>query len=390
MSTNGEKIQPKRGLLFQKKPLSPEAQCIVRVLENCISQLEIAATLPAILCFNGVSGVEDKTLSKALKEHQISVEKLDQLEGAQSNREHEEEAGEARKRSRALLEKAIKNSFRDVLRFFRTHPDAIFGLTAELSMKVEESEYIVIRELKMFHSHIIEMLQASLKEEQQLVLNKQVPSPLIQTLKDIISEEEEIAAAMKQTDVKISQIDVTIKTLQSALEAVNKQLNDETPLVQKQPTKTTNVKEASIQQEIDRLNIQLNNLMLENNQAEKIPQEKNTKVEMEMEYLLQNIDDEIEENQASLDLNERGYEKEDEDMKNLEKPYSALEEDYNQVMKRRQLAEEKRRAQMKELELKTKAAIIAQAWWRGFKTRKALKSKGKRKKGKKGKSKKIK
>ena len=37
---------------------------------------------------------------------------------------------------------------------------------------------------------------------------------------------------------------------------------------------------------------------------------------------------------------------------------------------------------------KTKAAIFAQAWWRGYSTRRALKNKDKSKKAKKGKGKK--
>ncbi len=84
------------------------------------------------------------------------------------------------------------------------------------------------------------------------------------------------------------------------------------------------------------------------------------------------------------------YEREEEELRKLEKPFSVLEVECNQVQERRQLAEEKREKEMRELELKTKAAIFAQAWWRGYSVRKALKNKSKSKKAKKGKGKKAK
>lgn len=85
-----------------------------------------------------------------------------------------------------------------------------------------------------------------------------------------------------------------------------------------------------------------------------------------------------------------GYETEEEELKKLEESFSVLEVESNQILEKRRLAEEKRSMEMIELELKTKAAIFAQAWWRGYSTRKALKNKGKSKKGKKGKGKKTK
>uniref|UniRef100_A0A669EFX0 Dynein regulatory complex protein 10 n=1 Tax=Oreochromis niloticus TaxID=8128 RepID=A0A669EFX0_ORENI len=60
--------------------------------------------------------------------------------------------------------------------------------------------------------------------------------------------------------------------------------------------------------------------------------------------------------------------------------------EYNQIQERRRLAEEKRQEEIRELELKTKAAIVVQAWWRGYSVRKALKNKAKSKKAKRAKS----
>lgn len=92
--------------------------------------------------------------------------------------------------------------------------------------------------------------------------------------------------------------------------------------------------------------------------------------------------------QADLELNEIDNEREEEELRRLEVPFSVLKVEYDQILEKRRLAEEKRKEEVRVLELKTKAAIFAQAWWRGYSVRKALKNKGKPKKAKKGKGKK--
>lgn len=78
----------------------------------------------------------------------------------------------------------------------------------------------------------------------------------------------------------------------------------------------------------------------------------------------------------------------EEELRKMENPFLVLEQEYHHILEKRRLAEEKRKQEMRELELKTRAAIFAQAWWRGYSTRKALRNKGKSKKAKKGKGKK--
>nr|XP_046243256.1 dynein regulatory complex protein 10 isoform X2 [Scatophagus argus]XP_046243257.1 dynein regulatory complex protein 10 isoform X2 [Scatophagus argus] len=380
--------------LTRKKPLSIEAQRISSILENCIAKTEIAATLPAVLQLNSVSGVVDKEFSRALREHQILSERLETLEGLkqESDGEQEGEAGQESKRARAQFEKDIKNSIKDLLRLVRAHPDAIFGLRLELGMELGEGEYILIRGLEKFHNLMVEKMLTSLDEEVQLVLYKQASSSPDHDLEHIVSQEEEIATEIKEIDAKISHKNHQIKNLQSSLQEKKTQ-EAGMSFGSKQGQshiKSSKVKQTSIQQEIDQLNIQLNNLMVENRQAERVLQEKNEKVETEIEYLIQNFDEEIEEIQANLELNEMDNERDEEEMRKLEKPFSVLELECNQIQEKHRLAEEKRKEEIKELELKTRAAIFAQAWWRGYTTRKALKNKGKNKKAKKGKGKKTK
>ncbi|XP_018524184.1 dynein regulatory complex protein 10 isoform X2 [Lates calcarifer] len=372
----------------QKRLLSVDAQRLSRILENCISQIEIAVSLSAILRLKSVSSVVDEELSGALQEHQLLSERLETLEGVKQ--ESEGEDGESRKSARAQLERDVMNSVRDLLRLFRAHPDAISGLRAELDMQVGESELKLIRGLKMFHGHIVEKLLTSPDEELQLILYRPTsPSPADE-LKVIAKEEEVVAKSKKEKDEMIAQKKINIENMQRYMQGANVEVASMSQMADKQCQSHVNIskKQASMQQEIDRLNLQLKNLMLENRQTERALQEKNEKVETEIEYLIKNFDDEMEEKQADLELNENDYEMEEEQLRSLEKPFSVLEVEYKQIQEKRRLAEEKRQKEMKELELKTKAAIFAQAWWRGYSIRKALKNKGKSKKAKKGKGKK--
>ncbi|XP_034450621.1 dynein regulatory complex protein 10-like [Hippoglossus hippoglossus] len=372
--------------LSEKLMLFVEAQHISSILENRISQIEIAVTLPATLRFNSASSVVDEKLNRALEKHQLLAERLETetLDGLE--KEAEGENGEERKRANTRLERDIKNSVRDLLRLLRSHPDAISGLRAERGVEVGESECQLIRGLKMFHSQMVDKLLTSVYEELQLVLYKPSSSSPAHSLVHMVPVEEEVAAALKSTNAKISQKNVDIANLQESLDANNTQKLHISPTYKKSQPHISE-KQASMQQEVDPLNNQLNSLLRENKQAERALQEKNEKVEMEIEYLLQKFDSDMEEKQADLELNEIECEREEEELRKQKEPFSVLEADYDQIQERRRLAEEKRQEEMKELELKTKAAIFAQAWWRGYSTRKALKNKGKNKKGKKGKGK---
>ncbi|XP_035494936.1 dynein regulatory complex protein 10 isoform X2 [Scophthalmus maximus] len=372
--------------LLEKRRLSVEAQRISSIVENCISQLEIAATLPAILCLNSDSSVVDEELMRALRKHQLSETRLERetLECIEQESEGEDE--EARKRVKTPLEKDIKDSVRDLLRLLRSCPDAISGLREEQGMEVGESECELIMVLKMFHSHMVDKLQTSLDEDLQRVLSKPLSSPPAQDLEHITLLREEVATAEKQVDAKISRKKMEVTNLQESLEENNKQIAG-LSLAQKCPPQISK-KQASMQQEMGQLNIQLNNLMLENRRAERTLRKENEKVETEIEYLLQNFDSEMGKKQADLELNQIEYESGEEELRSLEKRFSVLESEYDQIMERRRLAEEKRQTEMRELELKIKAAIFAQAWWRGYSTRKALKNRGKSKTAKKGKGKK--
>ncbi|KAL3063162.1 hypothetical protein OYC64_002859 [Pagothenia borchgrevinki] len=383
---------PENNEVPQRKPLSLEAKRILNMLENCISGVEFVAMLPALLQLNSLSSVVDKDLSMALQEHQLLEKRLETFECLMQGSDGEQgrEVGKAM----ARLEKDIKNSLRDLLRLARAHPDAISGLKAELgkTLAVGESEYKLITGLEKLQSCVVETLLTSVEEELNDQLDLQKSSYQNHRLEILALKQEKQAISMEQQDAEIFEKNEEIKRCQGYLEDNNRHKAGISliPVQQSQVHTASKMKKAGKTQAIDQPNILLSKLIFENRQAERVIQEKIEKVETEIENLLYTFDTDMEEKQAKLDLNRMYYEKEDEELKTLEKLFSVLEVECNQIKEKRRLAEEKRKKEAKELELKTKAAIMAQAWWRGYSTRKALKNKGKSKKPKKGKGKKTK
>ncbi|XP_010772234.1 dynein regulatory complex protein 10 isoform X2 [Notothenia coriiceps] len=383
---------PENNEVPQRTPLSLEAKRILNMLENCISGVEFVAMLPALLQLNTLSSVADKDLSMALQEHQLLEKRLETFECLMQGSDGEQgrEVGKAM----ARLEKDIKNSLRDLLRLARAHADAISGLKAELgkTLAVGESEYKLITGLEKFQSCVVETLLTSVEEELHDQLDLQKSSYQNHRLEILALKQEKQAISLEQQDAEIFDKKEEIKSCQDYLEDNKRRKAGISllPVQQSQVHTASKWKKAGKTQAIDQPNILLSKLIFENRQAERVIQEKIEKVETEIENLLYTFDTEMEEKQAKLDLTRMDYEKEDGELKTLEKLFSVLEVECNQIKEKRRLAEEKRKLEAKELELKTKAAIMAQAWWRGYSTRKALKNKGKSKKAKKGKGKKTK
>ncbi|KAK5600029.1 hypothetical protein CRENBAI_011009 [Crenichthys baileyi] len=331
--------------LIPNRMLSPEAQCISRVLENCISQVEIAAALPCILQFYAGSGAVDEDLSKILQAHQVLEDRLKELQCQKLESDGlQEKPTEEAKREMVQLRESIKNSVRDVLRFFRLHPNVLWDLREKINMEVGESERTLIRMLQMFHSYVVKRLTS-------------------------------------EKDLQILKKDSEIKQLERCLKEDHMQAKYKSSLQHKEEQlklSSLRAEAGSLKQTADQLNVQLSTLMHENRLTERSLQEKNESVRIETENIILCFDEKMREMQANLELSEQLYEKELEEVRKLEEPFNVLQEQYNQIQERRHLAEEKRKEEMRQLELKTKAAIIIQAWWRGYSVRKTLKNKAKK------------
>lgn len=190
----------KKNDLPQKKLLSVEAQRISRILQNCINQIKIVATLPALLSSCGDSVDLDEKLMRDLKKHQLLSEKLEREILENDNQESGEDI-EVKKRARVQLEKDVKNSVRDLLRFLRSYPDDLLFLRAE--QYTGENEGKLIKGLQKFHSNTVDKLLMGLDEESTMVLHKLAFPSTADDLEVLASREKEVATAKKQIDEKV-------------------------------------------------------------------------------------------------------------------------------------------------------------------------------------------
>ncbi|KAF7666620.1 hypothetical protein LDENG_00099230 [Lucifuga dentata] len=395
------KDAPKNYESSRKKPPSLEVQRISDLLENCISQVEIIAILPAVLChLDSLSSGLNEEFKRALQKHQQLEERLLDDLRQESDGKQEGEVEEAGKKSRSQLESVIKNSIRDLLRLFRANPDDFSALRAGLGIekRVSEPMQSLIEALKKFHMDMTELLETNLDEEsQQELYLKELSSCHTHNAKLIVELEKKVSEAIMDRDTyfspQISKKEALIKKLEVHLQQQKKTTEDIMSQMQQDADKqcqsyveTSEMQQTCLQQEVDQLNIQLNNVILENWKKERALQEKNKRVERETEFMLKEFDDDMEKEQTELEEMEKAYEQEKEEFEQLEKAYDIMMEEYNQIQEECRLEEEKQ----KELELKIKATILIQALWRGYCTRKAIKAMAKTKKPKKGKGKKKK
>uniref|UniRef100_A0A3P9KT87 Dynein regulatory complex protein 10 n=1 Tax=Oryzias latipes TaxID=8090 RepID=A0A3P9KT87_ORYLA len=357
--------------LSKKQKPSFVAQHILNIVEDCFSQVEFAVTLPV-----GSASVHvDQPLSEALQAHRILEERFVNLQDVKQESEEEQSrmSTKAGSKGKGKLRREIKKSVTDILRLFKPHIGILSSLRTEQGVELSQSESLLIRELNIYQSLVVKRLTNEHEWPMQNVL-------------DLNLKEEEVAATLKQVNVEFSQLSEEINNTQRYLDLEEETINQ--PVAQASDTKPT-----SSQDEIDQLDIHLYNLMHANKQAEMMLRKKNEILEGQIEDLLHKFDKDKEEIQAKLELTKKEYDEVMEDMRTLEKYFQDLELECNQIHEKRRLAEEKKREEIRELELKTKAAITIQAWWRGCSTRKALKNKDKGKKKvktKKGKGKKTK
>ncbi|RVE68181.1 hypothetical protein OJAV_G00089990 [Oryzias javanicus] len=356
--------------LSEKQKPSLVAQHILSIVEDCFSQVEFSITFP-------VCGVHaDETLSQALQAHKILEERFVSLKDVKQ--ESEEEQGKipakAESREKLKLRQEIKKSVKEILGLYKPHLSVLPSSQVEQGVELSQSECSLIRELKIYQSLVAKRLTSE-------------PEWPVQSIQDLNSQEEQVAATLKQVNVEFSRLSEEINGMQSYID----QIEEET--VNQPITPASDTKLTSSRDEIDQLNIQLYNLMHANKQAEMEQLKKNEVLEGKIEDLLHKFDKNMEEIQVKLELNKKEYDEVLKDMTTLEKRFQALELECDQIHERRRLAKEKKKEEIRELELKTKAAVIVQAWWRGCRTRRALKNKDKgKKKGKtkKGKGKKTK
>ncbi|XP_026887217.2 dynein regulatory complex protein 10 [Electrophorus electricus] len=381
-----ETLEPSR-----RKLVSLESQRIVGVLDECISKMEFVAVLPCVL-----DQAESLLLGIGADVTCPLMEHLRQVEAYHTLVLQEDLSQDARAKL-ATAQTAVQTSLANLLRVLRTHPSAEAGLKA-LEPITEEQKAVegLVRGLQELRAVLLERLLTTPGEErerrqriQELCLRHCANLELVATL------EKEVAMAIKSRDEEISERDEVIRKLKSSLHLMEKTSEDYVRRTQRHAErehqsdgKTSEGKQDRLQEEANKLRVQLNNILMEHREKEMALRKKNQKVETEIENWTQKYDVDMKKKQLEVEELTRVYEEEVEELRQVELHYAVVKVEFTQIMETRQRAREHREEEERDTAMKIQAATIIQAFWRGWLVRRVKRSKGRKsKKGKKSKKK---
>ncbi|XP_036435933.1 dynein regulatory complex protein 10 [Colossoma macropomum] len=372
----------------RKKLVSPEPQRIIGVLDECIHKMKLVALLPSELTHPESLSVSlgEKTV-RSLTEHLRVVKKHGAL-----NVDTEETEQEA-------TTKVVQNSLLNLLRLLRACPTAEAGLKrAGPITEDRKGVHELVAGLQELRAVVLERLLTTASEERERSRHIQEVSMRHRSNLEVVGTlEKEVAAAIKDRDEEISKQNEAIRRLKGSVYQMEKTSEDFVARTQQEAQrqnesdqKTSEGKQTHLQQEANQLRVQLNNLITEHKEAELALRKKKYKLETEIENWIQKYDTDMGEKQTELEEMTVIYEEEKAELRDLQEHYAVLELEYSQIMEERRIAQEQREEEEKEREVKSQAAVIIQAFWRGYCVRKVMKAKtkSKSKKAKKGKGKK--
>ncbi|XP_072550447.1 dynein regulatory complex protein 10 isoform X2 [Salminus brasiliensis] len=371
--------------LLRKKLVSLETQRIVGVLDECIHLMELVALLPSELTHpESLSAGPGAETVSSLTEHLHLVEEYHTLSLDPGAKGQEAAA------------KAVQNSLLNVLRLLRACPTSKAGLKGAGPITADrKGVQEMVARLRDLRSVLLErLLTTPLEERARIRRMQEVSLRLHSNQKVVATLEKEVAAALKNRDEEMCKNNEVIRRLKGSLHQMETSSEDFVVQRQKEAErqnesvqKTSELKQARLQQEVNQLKVQLSNLIAQHREAELTLRKKKYKVETEIQNWIQKYDAEMGEKQTELEELTQIYEEEKAELRELQEHYAVLELEYSQIMEERRIAQERKEEEEREREVQSHAAIIIQAFWRGSCVRKAMKAKTKGKKAKKGKGK---
>ncbi|XP_023666072.1 dynein regulatory complex protein 10 isoform X3 [Paramormyrops kingsleyae] len=346
----------------------------------------LTSELPKLLVsLEGVLIELGEELVEALKEHQQIEDTL----GAQQLKYLEKET-EERHAEMARLEQGLRSSLKNILQLLFANPAAMQMLQ---SRTVSMASHQLVQGLKKLHDLLLEKLLIRPGEEWERNQNfKEVAQQPRSSMELVSLLEAEVTNAAQDRDAEISNKNEIIYNLKTSLYHMKKSMLDFVTHTQndaeKQSQSDKKISEGrcvQLQQEVNQLHIQLSNLIAENHGYETVLRKRVYKIESETENWIQKYDKDISEKQAELEELSSLYVKEKGELQELEEHYALLEVEFLQIMEEKRLANQQEEEEQQDLAVKSHAALIIQAYWKGHRVRKMMRVKSKHKKGKKGK-----
>ncbi|XP_062391748.1 dynein regulatory complex protein 10 [Sardina pilchardus] len=377
----------------RKKLVSLETQRIAGILDECIRKVEMVALLPIVITQPGLLSVGmDTELSETLSGHWRVGERYETLE----RQTEDKQIPEAKEKADAAH--AVHSSLLDLFRKIQACPTAGRAITNLRDLGTDRNQDLqgLTEGLCELRSVLLERLLTTPAEERERISRMQEMSQRYHSNLELVATlEAEVAAAIKDRDEEISKKNQTIRHLKSSLHQMEKISEDFVARTRQEAEKqnlseqkTSHGRQQGMQQDVNLLRVQLNNLLVDDRELETGLRKRKYKVETEIENWIQKYDADMGEKQTELEDMAEVFEEEKEELRELEEHYGLLEVEYTQVMEERRLEQQRQEEEERAREVMGRAATVIQAYWRGFRVRKAMRAKAKGKKGKKGKGKK--
>ncbi|XP_060769357.1 dynein regulatory complex protein 10 [Neoarius graeffei] len=367
----------------------PEAQRIISVLDECVNKIDVLSLLPRELVHpERVSQELGDAAAESLSEHLRLSEEYRSLHHTNTRKDES-------------MAQAVQDSLRNFLRHVRPHKEAERMKAAlQGAGPIIEEDQKAVQELgaglREFRDVLMERLMTMTREDRERSIYVQEVRERQERNAEVLPTlEAEVRAMTEHQEKMIRQKDGEIRRLEDSLHQMKRvwkefvlQLQKKAEQQHQSNLKTSEIKCLRLQEEANQLQVQLEHVTMEHRESEGMLSKKNYKLETEIENWIQKYDIEMEEKQATLESVIQEYEEELAELRELQEHFAVLELEHSQIMEERRRERERREEEEREREMKSRAAIVIQAFFRGWKVRKAMKKKTKGKKGKKGKGKK--
>ncbi|TSR75251.1 IQ domain-containing protein D [Bagarius yarrelli] len=374
----------------RKKLVSPEAQRILSVLDECVRKTDLLSLIPCKIEYPEIVSRElgDAALT-TLREHLRLSEKFNRMP-------------DARARKANAIANAVQDSLRNFLRQVRHQEMETVKEVLQAAGPIFENDQKAVLELgaglrELRHVLIERLMTMPREERERKRLEQEVRERQQRNVELLYTLEQQVREATEHRDKVISKKDEEIRRLRESLQQMERMWEEFVLQVQKKAEqqhqsdlKNSEMKCLGLREEATQLRAQLDLLTKQHRETEMALRKKNNKLETEIENWIQKYDMEMEEKQVKMERLTQAYEQEQAELRELQEHLADLGLEYSQIMEIRRQERERREEEERERQVKSDATVIIQAYWRGWKVRKAMKSKAKKKPSKKGKGKKKK
>uniref|UniRef100_A0A4W3HLT4 Dynein regulatory complex protein 10 n=1 Tax=Callorhinchus milii TaxID=7868 RepID=A0A4W3HLT4_CALMI len=374
------------------KLTSIEAERIISVLENTIKKIERVGLFSYLAenldRYSVAFGVE---LMCAMKEYQkiekylqvVVNSKYEEPEESKPSRSQklkakakEERMKQERVHNIQILEQALKNSVKDILRLFQGNPVGCHAIKLEYRAEHQTCKELIqgLEELREFTFERLLVTSTEEREKMKYVQdvifrdkkNEEVIAALEAELEKAYQDKEN--EVLKKNDI-IRKLKTNLHQLELFSEDYIRQTKLEAEKQQQADMKASELKVTKLQEMITDRRANLTNMITEHRDAE---------------LALRKVRWETLGTEEFEEL-EKVHKVENSQLTELEGKLHMLEDEYKQIMDEKEVKELERKAKEEELLKTTKAVVTIQAFWKGYKVRQLVKTLRKKKKKKKGK-----